>query len=274
MKGCRSHKDSSHLKGLAYDIKTMCRSCWLHENDANYGGEALVKCPTCPGNVKIKVSINTPVESMLKLLQGGVSPASMPAGWNLWKNSQDAHRRLLDEVKEKIKKIPAPQTHKKGILILSTFPDVHYCYKLILPLRQLGCTLPIEVWHHGLSGFKELPDVSYHDMSALSDKPRVLCPKILSLMHTSFTEVLAIGPSKIPLKNPESIFDFYEDYKKHGALFLGKYEMLINKQRVNDQLLLSRHYADHFDYYRDSGMRLGFNPYIQYLDSEYFFDEQ
>jgi len=97
-------------------------------------------------------------------------------------------------------------------------------------LRQLGCVLPIEVWHLG-------PREMTPDMASLLEPHGVACidahlvrqtypVRILagwelkadSLLHTRFAEVLLLDADNVPVVDPTFLFD-EPAYCEKGAVF-------------------------------------------------------
>jgi hypothetical protein len=127
---------------------------------------------------------------------------------------------------------PAPQVMEgRGIVIPggghTYFPGAWVC---IRTLRDVGCSLPIELWHVGEA---EVDD----EMRRLVEPYGVTCVdaenirkcyparflqgwplKPYAMMHSRFREVLLLDADNMPLVNPDFLFDD-PMYRRAGAVF-------------------------------------------------------
>jgi alpha 1,2-mannosyltransferase len=120
----------------------------------------------------------------------------------------------------------------KGRGIVITSGGLRYfttAWILIKTLRELGCKLPIEVWHYG----NEITDNMKLQLASLETKCKDLahfideCPhgflmKPLSILYSSFKEVLFLDADNMCVKNPSYLFED-KNYKKYGCLFWPDY---------------------------------------------------
>jgi len=136
--------------------------------------------------------------------------------------------QLRREWKKFVKQIPQyPGTyHGRGIVICAG--GLGYftcCWIAIQAVRQLGCTLPIELWYVGhelseeiIEGLKDqqvtCKNVVDYGGTALSGY-RV---KPFAIFNSSFKEVLYLDADNIPVRNPEELFETKE-YLEYGTLF-------------------------------------------------------
>jgi Mannosyltransferase putative len=153
-------------------------------------------------------------------------------------------------------------------------------------LRQLGCTLPIQVWHLGREEFDDtmaglLRPLQVECIDARRLRQVIPCRilhgwelKCYALLHSPFTEVLYLDADNVPVRNPEYLFHSAE-YAETGAVFwpdLGRLEktaqvwdllglrrpstpefesgqMLINKRRCWSALRLAMWMNENSDYF-------------------------
>jgi ADP-heptose:LPS heptosyltransferase len=153
-------------------------------------------------------------------------------------------------------------------------------------LRQLGCSLPIQLWHLG-------PEELDADMARLLQPHGVECVDALTvreqnpvrrlggwelkpfaLLHCPFREVLLLDADNVPVKNPEYLFDTPE-FLRHGAVFWPDYgrlgpergiwnicgvpyrdepefesgQILLDKRKCWKALNLAMWYNEHSDYF-------------------------
>ncbi len=140
-----------------------------------------------------------------------------------------------------LRSLPAPleEMSGRGIIIPAGgcrfFTTAWVC---IRQLRELGCHLPIQVWHLG-------PEEMTPDMARLLEGQGVSCVdaravrqrkpsrilggwelKTYALAHCVFAEVLLLDADNVPVTNPEFLFET-PAYRETGALFwpdLGRLE--------------------------------------------------
>jgi len=184
-----------------------------------------------------------------------------------------------------------PDTYRgRGIVISAGGPKYFICaWVNVHMLRSLGCQLPIEFWHLG-------PGEMDKRMVELADELGVRCVdgikeaekikgfqwserpgwqlKALSLVASSYEEVLLLDGDNVPIINPEALFE-WEQYKHTGAVFWPDYlrlkpdreiwkicgvaykdepefesgQIVVNKQRCWRELWLALHYNINSQFY-------------------------
>jgi FkbM family methyltransferase len=187
----------------------------------------------------------------------------------------------------KVPSYPAGAYNGRGVVICGGgtryFPLAWVCIRM---LRQVGCNLPIELWHYG-------PGEIDSKMAALVRPFGVRCVdanevrkthpmrnplgwelKSYALLHSSFREVLLLDSDNVPVKNPEYLFETPE-YRSMGAVFWPDYgslsprraiwrhcgipyrqesefesgQMLVDKERCWRAANLAWWYNDHSEFY-------------------------
>ena len=121
-----------------------------------------------------------------------------------------------------------PRNRYQGKGIVYTAGGVSYVTCLwvsISQLRNIGCTLPIEVWYVGneisdevIAEFRHL-DVNFRDFTCytkVNQKGYILKP--LAILNSHFKEVLFLDADNICIKDPSYLFECLE-YQTHGAVF-------------------------------------------------------
>ncbi|WPV01579.1 hypothetical protein SNE26_07305 [Mucilaginibacter sp. cycad4] len=100
---------------------------------------------------------------------------------------------------------------------------------LINTLRNFGCNLPIEIWFHGNEisrGMKRQLaklGVQCKDLRQFMDNaPHGFLMKPLSILYSSFQEVLFLDADNNCVKDPTYLFE-NAAYKKHGCMFWPDY---------------------------------------------------
>lgn len=155
-----------------------------------------------------------------------------------WQNITEirkAYEILARQFVDNIHDIPKPKGKGRGIVIpgggTKYFPSM---WVGINRIRQVGCTLPIEVWFLGekemdltMQRLLEPFDVTFRDAIELRKKNplRILNGwelKPYAVVHSAFNEVMFIDADCAPAKNPEYLFDD-ETYKKTGCIFWPDY---------------------------------------------------
>jgi len=200
---------------------------------------------------------------------------------------EEQHRQLLEQVVENLPPFPAERFAGRGIVICGGgakyFPCLWVCIRL---LRQLGCVLPIEVWHLGV---REMTA----DMAALLEPYGVACVdarvirqshpvrllagwelKAYALLHTRFAEALLLDADNVPVADPTFLFDD-PAYREKGAVFWPDFgqlgperaiwritgipyrdepefesgQILVDKVRCWPALALAVHFNEYSDFY-------------------------
>jgi hypothetical protein len=188
-----------------------------------------------------------------------------------------------------IRKIPPPP-HRfdgRGIVICAggvrCFTNAWVCINI---LRQVGCALPIQVWHLG-------PAEMDREMAKLLEPLAVTCVdaqevakkfparrlggwelKAFAICYSHFREVLLLDADNVPVIDPEFLFDT-EQYRETGAIFwpdfpsskkanaawkscgierpdLSEFEsgqIVVDKERCWEPMRLALWFNDHSDFY-------------------------
>ena len=101
---------------------------------------------------------------------------------------------------------------------------------LVRMLRELGCRLPIQIWHFGadeLDGAMESLVKPYNveciDAKAFANQRSIELGngwplKPFAIIHSPYKEVLALDADNLPVVDPEYLFDDAE-YRETGAIF-------------------------------------------------------
>lgn len=123
---------------------------------------------------------------------------------------------------------PSPPMDGRGVVTCGGGPKYFpLAYAMIRTLRQVGCTLPVEVWHLGAAEMSpEMSRVLASLGAETRDATSVGDARILSgweskphaIRHSRFAEVLFLDADVLPARNPTSIFSDPE-YQRHGAMF-------------------------------------------------------
>jgi ADP-heptose:LPS heptosyltransferase len=127
-------------------------------------------------------------------------------------------------------RLPPNEFAGRGIVVCgggTYFPSAWVCINM---LRQLGCNLPIQLWHLGKREFDEQMirlvaplGVECIDASKMRGglPARILRGwelKAYAILNSSFKEILLLDADNIPLTNPEFLFETPE-FRKCGAIF-------------------------------------------------------
>lgn len=170
------------------------------------------------------------VQLVTRLIQ--LPPAVQHPDWWCWQNVQEAHRIIADM---NIDFPSRPATRKpRGIVVVGGGKFLVSAYVTIRVIRQVGCTLPIELWH--LEG--EITDRARAALVELgvecvnasnhreAQRFRFLRGhrwegwqlKAFALAYSSFAEVLQLDADCYPVRNPEFVFE-WKPYRQWGAAF-------------------------------------------------------
>lgn len=156
------------------------------------------------------------------------------------------------------------------------------CWVLISTLRELGCNLDIELWYYGM----EISSSMKRQLSKLKvkcknmenyvdDAPHGFLMKPLSILYSSFKEVLFLDADNMCVQDPSYLFKD-KNYQETGCLFWPDYwktprnnpiwqilevtyydgyeqdsgQLLINKEKSWEQIQLCVYFnINHQDYY-------------------------
>jgi len=193
-------------------------------------------------------------------------------------------RELKSRWKKFIQTIPPCPTHFEGRGIVICAGGLRYftcAWINIMSLRRLGCTLPIELWYVG----NELSDEIKKEIEQFN----VVCRnfldhndnyyqgyilKPLSIIYSSFKEILFLDADNVCVKDPEELFGL-EEYVQNGAVFWPDYwqtsslnpiwpitgctytdskeqesgQILLNKEKCWKALNLCLHFNSHSNVY-------------------------
>lgn len=175
----------------------------------------------------------------------------------------------------------------RGIVICAGgaryFANAWVCINM---LRNLGCKLPIQLWHLGTNEIDERMRswVKPHDVECVDAlKVRKEHParilngwelKPYSIIHSRFREVLYLDADNMPVANPEFLFETW-NYKETGAIFWPDFgrlkpnrsiwslcgvvyhdepefesgQILVDKQKCWPALTLTMWYNEHSDFF-------------------------
>lgn len=160
---------------------------------------------------------------------------------------QNAEARAVQFLSE----IPAPpdELSGRGIVICGGGQRYFTCaWICIQMLRELGCTLPIELWYLGpkemdarMRSLVEPLGVTCRDgrshrkNSQPKAKPRSPLGgfelKPYAILHSQFREVLFIDADNVPVRNPQYLFELPE-YLEYGAIFWPDYGRLSRSREI------------------------------------------
>jgi predicted O-methyltransferase YrrM len=125
---------------------------------------------------------------------------------------------------------PPADLSGRGIVICGGGRYLPSVYVSVRLLRELGCALPIQIWHLGDSEVPENAAALFLHLNVEFKDARKLVNKFshkrlggwelkaFALLHCPWREVLLLDADNLALKNPTCLFDD-ELYKEHGALF-------------------------------------------------------
>lgn len=157
---------------------------------------------------------------------------TMPNGWFRWPNVIAAHQQMFELARQRCHELPPIEGEEGKGIVMAAGGRTHFtCAWITLKIiRELGCKLPIEVWHLGDqeldNRMKELlSEFDVYFVDAYDVFQRQPCRmlqgwelKPYSCLFTNFREVLYLDADTIPLINPDILFDL-PAYKKYGSCF-------------------------------------------------------
>ena len=120
----------------------------------------------------------------------------------------------------------------KGIVILSGLFHFESCLNLLVTLKNLNSTLPIQIAHNGDKDLpqvmqkvlKSLGGVEMLDLSKIFDGEGDLANvkgwslKPFAMLASRFKEAMFLDADAVPLRNPRSLFQ-NQIYMKYGTLY-------------------------------------------------------
>ncbi len=168
-------------------------------------------------------------EQWMESLSG--RPRSYPTGWGGWETVRQAHIRLLDQFIQATPESPkvSYRPGKRGI-VCGAGGALYFsnAVAMLIRLKNLGCKLPVQLWHLGphemdptMISAAHVLGASVIDATKAGLEPRILNGwelKPWSIMHSDFEEVLYLDADCLPVQNPELLFDRPE-YQATGAIF-------------------------------------------------------
>lgn len=277
-------------RGGENTTQKFCRTeCQLYENPSE-------EKPT----KEIRTSDLNPVhtaEEVLLLLRSG-QPGPWPNDWSKWSNVQEAHRRLFQGYAGDVEPYPEGTFQGRGIVICAGakalphrgLPNGGYMacvWVLVSKLRRMGCSLPVQLWHLGvsemdphLSRMLEAFGVECIDAKDVAAQVgmRILAgweAKPFATKWSSFEEVLFIDADNAPINRDVGLLFEGKEYQETGSVFWPDYDhwtlhegvwnifgipspgnepafesgqFLINKRKCWNELCLALKYAEHSDY--------------------------
>lgn len=164
-------------------------------------------------------------------------------GWTTDKMEEIIFRRASENF---IRHIPsAPKTLKgAGIIIPAGGEQYLTCaWVCVNMLRDLGCRLPIEIWHLGESEWNHKVcrllarrGVKFVDATNLRKKiPARLLDgwplKAYAILNCRFEKVLLLDADNVPVRNPEYLFRGAK-FKRNGAVFWPDFRRLSPLRRI------------------------------------------
>jgi hypothetical protein len=245
---CASPKFVAPPNLVAHDF---CRNCYYVDHGpaaplprtlpcVHLGGPTgeTIKCPTCKGNVQLKVHACA------------VHGKCLPTHKSEPRLVRDCHH-CPDYLQRAPQTPDSGQMRSKADAFLAAVPDYptdRYAgrgiviagggerffaalYVTIRAVRHVGCRLPIQVWYLGRN--HEMPAdrqalLAPHGVACVdADEVRLQHParrldgwelKVFATLHSPFAEVLFLDADCYPCRNPEFLFDD-GDYATQGAIF-------------------------------------------------------
>lgn len=171
------------------------------------------------------LSPNMSIDDMRALIRNA-NPNGWPSGWAHWDITRQA---MLAECELFKSKIVVPDNVGVGRGIITSAGPKHFpsLYVMLRRLRELGCTLPVEVWHMseldtGMRRVLESLGATVVDANILRNTLhwRVMGGwqlKPYAALHSNFAEVFWIDADSIPRVDPTSFFDWPE-YRENGIV--------------------------------------------------------
>lgn len=174
----------------------------------------------------------TPVDEVRAVIRRPVPAGGHPLHWNCWTNVKLAHQLEAERFLSELGPYPGGFAGR-GVVIVGGgkyLPSAFVCARM---LRQVGCRLPVQLWHLGdeewdgryddlLRGHGvERVDATAHPAAAAT---RGLCPfpdaarhrgpvhppfqlKSFAALHCPFEEVLVLDADVYPAADPTPLFD-------------------------------------------------------------------
>jgi hypothetical protein len=171
------------------------------------------------------LSPHLPADRMRAVIADG-PPDAWPDGWHTWANTREA---VLSVAAEFAAAITPPADVGSGRGIVTSAGPRHFpsLYVMLRRLRELGCTLPVEVWH-----LNELDPCMVRILNDLgadcvdATALRGALPwrivggwqlKPYAALYSRFADVLWLDADSIPRRDVTALFDWPE-YAETGAV--------------------------------------------------------
>ena len=153
-------------------------------------------------------------------------------------------REKAEQFIARIRRYPVGRFEGRGIVLCSG--GVTYftgAWVTINILRQLGCNLPIEVWHLGREEFDRPMEELLAPLGVRCVNARQVMNnhtmrnplgwelKSYATLHSQFREILFLDCDNVPTRNPEFLFNSAQ-YREAGAIFWPDYRRLSRKRPI------------------------------------------
>ncbi|KAL4928058.1 putative alpha-1,3-mannosyltransferase [Aspergillus undulatus] len=164
---------------------------------------------------------------------------------------------------------------ERGIVMLAGDLQAAFLFTSISVIRQLGCHLPIEVFHYGdgdltksvRSQLEALPGVTTRDLSRMLDGRALTLSgwagKPFAMLLSTFRHVIFIDADALFFQNPEILLED-EAYRETGALFFKDRMLFAESKRqwlqdvlpkpLSDNVLKNRFWTGESEHMQESGV--------------------
>ena len=179
--------------------------------------------PPQPTSIPYKIWDVNNAQANWELIKGWIQISEVDAN-----ATRVVHRHLVENLPD----YPSKQYSGRGIIMLAGGKWSEYAATSLGVLRELGSTLPVEVWMKDENDIKEgwceglekegmacrlLSD--YMDIAKITKGYQF---KIFTMLYSSFEEFLFLDADNIAIMNPDAIFDS-EVFSKTGAVLWPDY---------------------------------------------------
>lgn len=212
-------KNLHHITPPTRADPAILRSLWLKVKDI------FDDHPPTPGSVPKNGFGSGDIEGM-------PPPEFFKAKLSITDDDAAKTRKAHEEVVHKLPGYPHLEYSGRGIVMLAGARYSAYAATSLGVLREVGSKLPVEVWYKDSSedtagwceelategmACRELAD--YLDMEALEEP---YSWKVLTILLSSFEEIIFLDADSMPLKDPDDIFES-ERYRDTGAIVFPDY---------------------------------------------------
>lgn len=193
-------------------------------------------CAECDHKLNPRIKKTTPITRTVEILSQNIS-FFQTTGWNQWENARAAQSTLLNRSISRLKPLDSSlsfvTSQDRGIVTLGGSERYFICaFVLVAMLREVGCTLPIEVWHIGKSEWRPpwTPLIEHYDVTVVNlderikdmpvPPPRMMGgweAKIWAIQFSPFRNVLFLDADQCPPVDPTYLFDD-QRFKECGAI--------------------------------------------------------